>query len=139
MACVPRVVWTVLGICVAVSVGIPVYDNFSTWLEIFLVTTVYWLVIYEGIALTEHFVFWRGIKGYRPEDYDTLGKLPVRLAVLGAFGCGVAGCVLGMTQEWWTGPIGALVGGDLGLELAFGLSAVLYAAFRVIEKKHFKR
>jgi NCS1 nucleoside transporter family len=136
---VPRVLWTLLGMCAAVGVGIPAYNNFAPWLETFLITTAYWLAIYEAIALTEHFVFRRGIKGYRPEDYNTPERLPVGFAALGAFGFGVAGCVLGMTQEWWTGPIGALAGGDLGFELAFGLSGVSYAMLRVIERKRFKR
>lgn len=136
---VPRLIWTLLGVCIAVAVGIPAYDNFAPWLETFLVTTAYWLAIYEAIALTEHFVFRRGIKGYRPEDYGTPEKLPVGLAAFGAFGFGVVGCVLGMTQEWWTGPIGALSGGDLGFELAFGLSAVSYAVLRVVERNWYKR
>lgn len=136
---VPRLIWTLLGVAIAIAIGIPAYDNFAPWLETFLVTTAYWLAIYEAIALTEHFVFRRGIKGYRPEDYDTPSKLPVGYAALGAFGFGVAGCVLGMTQEWWTGPIGALSGGDLGFELAFGLSAVSYAVLRTVERNRFKR
>lgn len=70
-------------------------------------------------------------------DLDSARR--VRLAALGVFGFGVASCVLGMTQEWWTGPMGSLSGGDLGFELAFGFSAVSYAVFRVIEKNRFKR
>jgi NCS1 nucleoside transporter family len=136
---VPRLIWTLLGVCVAVAVGIPAYDNFAPWLETFLVTTAYWLAIYEGIALTEHFVFRRGIKGYRPEDYNTPSKLPAGFAAFGAFAFGVAGCVLGMTREWWTGPIGTLSGGDLGFELAFGFSVVSYAVLRAIERGRFKR
>ncbi|KAM7183608.1 purine-cytosine permease [Rhypophila sp. PSN 637] len=136
---VPRIIWTVLGVFAAVGIGIPAYDNFAPWLETFLLTTAYWLAIYEGIALTEHFVFRRGIKGYRPEDYDTPKMLPVGRAALVSFGFGVAGCVLGMTQEWWTGPIGALCGGDLGFELAFGLSAVSYTVLRFFERNKFKR
>jgi len=37
---------------------------------------------------------------------------------LGAFCFGVAGCVLGVWQEWWTGPLAELSGGDLGIPLA---------------------
>lgn len=136
---VPRLIWTLLGVWVSVGIAIPAYDNFAPWLSTFLVTVAYWLAIYEGIALTEHFVFRRGMKGYHPGDYNTSEKLPVGFAALGAFGFGVAGSVLGMSQGWWTGPIGVRIGGDVGFELAFGLSAVSYAAFRVIEKNRFKR
>jgi hypothetical protein len=34
----------------------------------------YWLAIYSGIALVDHFVFRRGFDGYRPEDYDNLAR-----------------------------------------------------------------
>jgi len=77
-----RLVWTLLGVAVAVAGGILAYDNFAPWLEPFLVATAYWLVIYEGVALTEHFVFWRGVGGYWADDYDAPQRLPVGWAAL---------------------------------------------------------
>lgn len=136
---VPRFLWTLLGICVAIAVSVPAYDNFAPWLETFLVTTAYWFAIYQGTAFTEHFVFRRGTGAYRPEEYDSPEKLPVGFAALVAFAFGVAGGVLGMTQKWWTGPIGQLCGGDLGFELAFGFSAVSYLVLRFAEMRKYKR
>jgi purine-cytosine permease-like protein len=55
----------------------------------------YWLAIYEGISLTEHFFFKRGFTGYRPEDYDNAKALPPGIAAVTAFCFGVAGMVVG--------------------------------------------
>ncbi|KAK1757959.1 purine-cytosine permease [Echria macrotheca] len=130
---VPRFLWTLLGVCIAIGLAVPAYDNFAPWLENFLVTTAYWFAIYQGIAFTEHFIFRRGFDGYQPSDYDSPDKLPVGWAASAAFVFGVAGCVLGMTQLWWTGPVGRLAGGDLGFELAFGFSALSYVILRYFE------
>jgi purine-cytosine permease-like protein len=55
----------------------------------------YWLAIYEGISLTEHFVFKRGMTSYRPENYDNAKALPPGIAAITAFCFGVAGMVTG--------------------------------------------
>lgn len=141
---VPRFIWVVLGTCVYVAVAIPGYNRFETWLENFMLIIGYWLAIYEGISLTEHFVFRRGFSGYRPEDYTTPGLLPPGYAAVGAFALGSMGAVLGMAQVWFVGPIGRLCGaegrgGDVGFELAFTFSMVTYLVLRAIEKSYFKR
>ncbi|KAI1501212.1 purine-cytosine permease [Biscogniauxia marginata] len=135
---VPRPVWTALGTAIYVAVAIPGYDHFEASLEAFMLVIAYWLAVYEGVALTEHFIFRRGIGGYRPEDYATPSKLPPGFAALAAFAVGAAGAVLGMSQEWFQGPIGALAGGDIGFELAFPFAAVSYVALRTVEKRYFK-
>ncbi|KAI1632511.1 purine-cytosine permease [Biscogniauxia mediterranea] len=136
---VPRPVWTVAGTAVYVAVAIPGYDHFEDSLEAFMLVIAYWLAIYEGVSLTEHFVFRRGIGGYVPDDYQTPSKLPPGFAAITAFLCGVAGAVLGMSQEWFSGPIGKLAGGDIGFELAFGFTAVSYTVLRAVEKSYCKR
>lgn len=103
----------------------------------------YWLAIYEGIALTEHFVFKRGFGGYQPENYMNPKLLPPGFAAVTAFLFGVMGAVLGMAQVWFTGPIGKLAGGDfggdIGFELAFSFSTISYLILRSVEKSYFKR
>ena len=51
--------------------------------------------------------------------------------------CGVAGAVVGMSEVWYTGPIGKaagdLYGADLGFELAAAFAAVTYAPLRWLE------
>ncbi|KAK0610896.1 hypothetical protein B0T14DRAFT_593672 [Immersiella caudata] len=133
-----QVLATISPLCVAVAVAIPAYDNFTPWLETFVVTTAHWLAIYEGNTLTEHFNFRRGIKEYRPEDYNTPSKLPPGFAAFGTFciWCG------GLCFEHDAGVVdrsdGTLSGGDLGFALAFGFSVVSYSVLRIIERCRFK-
>ena len=141
---VPRFVWTVVATGIYIAIAIPGYSNFESVLENFMHFIGYWLAIYEGIALTEHFVFRRGFSGYNPEDYDQRDKLPPGIAALVAFCCGVGGMILGMSQSWWVGPIAKEAGmhpsgGDLGFELGFLFAAVSYGGLRTIELRVFKR
>ncbi|KLU81322.1 purine-cytosine permease FCY21 [Magnaporthiopsis poae ATCC 64411] len=140
---IPRFVWTVVATCIYVAISIPGYDNFEAWLENFMVIIGYWLAIYEGVALTEHFVFRRGFGGYDPEDYNEPDRLPPGYAGLASFVCGVIGAVVGMNQVWFSGPVGKLAGGtaggDVGFELAFAFSSLSYVLLRAIEKKRFGR
>lgn len=103
----------------------------------------YWLAVYEGISLTEHFVFKRGFSGYRAEHYDQPKELPPGIAAIGAFCFGVVGFVMGLDQpEWYVGPIADKIGpygGDVGFELGFAFAAVTYIPFRYLEKSYFKR
>ncbi|KAL7620343.1 Purine-cytosine permease fcy21 [Parahypoxylon ruwenzoriense] len=144
---VPRFIWTLIGTGIYIAVSIPGYDHFENALESFMLVIGYWLAIYEGVSLTEHFVFRRGSLGpasYRPEDYCEPSRLPPGFAAISAFCVGVAGAVLGMSQAWFTGPIGKLCGavphgGDVGFELAFSFTAVSYLGLRALEKAYFGR
>jgi purine-cytosine permease-like protein len=104
----------------------------------------YWLAIYEGIALTDHFFFKRGFSGYDPSAYDDASRLPPGIAAVFAFCCGIAGMVTGMSQVWYVGPIAlhageAPFGGDVGFELGFAFAAVAYFGARTLELRYFKR
>jgi len=140
---VPRFVWTLLGTCCYVAIAIPGYSHFESVLENFMLVIAYWLAIYEGVSLTEHFVFKKGVLGYTPEDYMTPSRLPPGFAAIGAFCFGVFGAVMGMSQVWFIGPIGKHIGGpyggDIGFELAFAFTAISYLVLRKIELKHFRR
>ncbi|OTA99396.1 hypothetical protein M426DRAFT_325155 [Hypoxylon sp. CI-4A] len=142
---VPRFVWTLVATGVTIAIAIPGYDHFEDALESFMLVIGYWLAIYEGVSLTEHLIFRRAsFSRYAPEDYAEPSRLPPGLAAVTAFALGVMGAVLGMAQEWFTGPIGRLCGaspfgGDVGFELAFAFAAVSYAALRSVEKAYFRR
>lgn len=78
----------------------------------------YWLAIYEGVAITDHFFFKHGFTGYDISIWDNAKSLPPGFAAIGAFCVGIVGVVLGMSQEYYIGPIalkaGALpFGGDV--------------------------
>jgi NCS1 nucleoside transporter family len=156
---VPRFLWTLIGTIIYVAIAIPGYSHFETVLQDFMLLIVsvphrttceqpltclqgYWLAVYEGISLPEHFIFKK--RQYAPETYDQPGKLPPSIAAGFAFGFGVLGAVMGMSQVWFVGPIGKLCGlppygGDIGFELAFTFSFTSYCIFRYFEKKYFKR
>ena len=141
---VPRFIWTGVATGVYIAIAIPGYTHFTLVLQNFMNFIGYWLAIYEGISLTEHFVFKRGMSGYAPEDYDKPSKLPPGIAAIVAFCFGIAGMVTGMSQVWFVGPIAlhagvAPFGGDVGFELGFTFSAVSYLVLRPIEKKFFGR
>lgn len=140
---VPRFIWTFIGSAIYVAVAIPGYNHFESVLENFMLVIAYWLAIYEGIALSEHFIFRGGMPGYVVSTYDQPSKLPPSIAALGAFCFGIAGAVLGMAQVWFLGPIGRTIGGqfggDVGFELAFVFSFLSYCVLRYFEKKRFGR
>lgn len=135
---VPRFIWTFLASCASLAIAIPGYSHFETVLVNFMNVIAYWLAIYSGIAVSDHFFFKRGFGGYRPEIYDKPDKLPVGIAASIAFCFGVAGMITGMSQVWWVGPIakhaGALpFGGDVGFECGFAFAFVIYCICRPIE------
>lgn len=140
---VPRFVWTLLSTCAYLAIAIPGYDHFSTWLDSFLLAFSYWLAIYEAVSLIEHFGFRRGTRGYQPEEYTIPKSLPPGLAAVAASCCGILGAILGMAQEWFSGPIaklcGAEHGGDVGFEMAFIFTAVSFLPLRALEKGFFRR
>lgn len=140
---VPRFIWTGVASVAYVAIAIPGYGHFEDVLENFMLLIAYWLSIYEGIALSEHFIFKRGFAGYHPESYDDAAKLPRGFAAATAFGFGIMGALLGMAQVWFTGPIGkrcgTKYGGDVGFELAFGFAGISYVVLRTVEMKFLGR
>ncbi|KAF4552823.1 Purine-cytosine permease fcyB-like protein 2 [Elsinoe fawcettii] len=141
---VPRFIWTGVGTAIYIAVAIPGYSKFFEVLDSFMVFIGYWLAIYEGVALTDHFFFKKGFGGYRPELYDQPDKLPPGIAAILAFCLGIVGMVMGMSQPWFVGPIAkyageAPFGGDIGFELAFAFASVSYYGLRTVELKKFGR
>ncbi|KAJ6108475.1 cytosine-purine permease [Penicillium sp. IBT 18751x] len=141
---VPRFIWTFLGGCASLAIAIPGYSDFETVLNNFMNFIAYWLSIYSGIAIADHFVFKRGFRGYNPDIYDQRHKLPLGISATIAFCFGIAGMITGMSQTWFVGPIakhaGALpYGGDVGFELGFAFSFTVYCALRPFELRYFGR
>lgn len=73
---IPRFIWTGVATGIYIAIAIPGYSHFELVLENFMNFIGYWLAIYEGISLTDHFVFKKGFSGYNPEHYDNPEKLP---------------------------------------------------------------
>jgi len=72
---------------------------------------------------------------YDLDDWDAPRRLPSGIAALAA-GIASFGLVIPcMSQVWFTGPIAKRMG-DIGFEVAFGVSSVLYLLFRLLETRN---
>ncbi|ORY81769.1 putative purine-cytosine permease [Leucosporidium creatinivorum] len=142
---VPRMFLVILGTIIYIVLSLVGYSHFEAWLETLLTVLSYWLAIYCVILLEEHYLFRGGrFSNYNLVGYNNPAVLPKGYAALLASGCGIAGAVLGMSQTWYVGKIGLLVGpppygGDIGFELSGSFAAVTYPLFRYLEKQYYKR
>ena len=102
----------------------------------------YYLAIYSGMAITEHFVFRKGFNGYVVEDWNNWSKLPIGIAGISGLIAGAFGVALGMDQTYWVGEIGRKIGkygGDIGFELGASWAFLVYIILRPLEIKYFGR
>jgi purine-cytosine permease-like protein len=109
--------------------------RFYATLTNFLALLGYWASAFGAVILVEHLIFRRNNFGaYDYSAWNTPSKLPTGIAALGACLVAVAVIVPAMEQVWWTGPIGKKTG-DIGFELAFFVTALVYPVMRMIELK----
>jgi NCS1 nucleoside transporter family len=153
-ALVPRFFWTFLCFVIYTVAGVAGREHFSAILSNFLSILSYWTAFFIVIVAEEHFFFRRGpgfeadievrkargrLGGYNLEDWDKASKLPMGFAGVLAGCFGVAGAIVGMSEVWYTGPLGWKAGGlfgtDMGFELAAAFSAVTYPPLRYLEIK----
>ncbi|SCU79766.1 LAME_0B00276g1_1 [Lachancea meyersii CBS 8951] len=143
LAKVPRAFWTVAGSLVTLAIAIAAYYKFAAFMTNFMDAIAYYISIYLGVALSEHFIFRKGkFQNYNVGHWSSWSELPVGYAGCIALFVGAVGVALGMQQTYWTGQIGRLIGsrgGDIGLELGFAFSLIAYNTMRPLEIKYFKR
>ncbi|KAN0073667.1 Permease for cytosine/purines, uracil, thiamine, allantoin domain containing protein [Tylopilus felleus] len=139
-AMVPRFLWVLLVFLVYTIAGVAGREHFSAILSNFLSILSYWTAFFIVIVAEEHFLFRRKggqLGGYNLADWDNPSKLPIGIAGMLACCFGIAGAVVGMSQAWYTGPIGAMAGAkngaDLGFELAAAFAAVTFPPLRWLE------
>ena len=116
-----------------IPTSILIAHRFFYTLANFLGLFGYWAAAYITIIITEHLYFRKN----DPSLYDvTAWNVPKRLpSGVAAIAAGVLsfGMVIPcMNQIWFTGPI-ARVTGDIGFEVAFVISGMLYLPFRWLE------
>ncbi|SCU85096.1 LAME_0D00122g1_1 [Lachancea meyersii CBS 8951] len=143
LAKVPRALWTVVGNLVTLAIAIPAYYKFAAFMSSFMDAIAYYIAIYIGIALTEHFLFRKGkFQNYSVAHWSSWRDLPVGFAGCLSLILGAVGVAVGMSQTYWTGQIGSLIGtrgGDIGLELGFAFAVIAYTITRPLELKLFSR
>ncbi|KAH0825946.1 cytosine-purine permease [Lanmaoa asiatica] len=139
-AMVPRFLWVLLVSVIYTVAGVAGREHFSAILSNFLSILSYWIAFFIVIVAEEHFLFRRKggrLGGYNLADWDNPSKLPIGIAGLLACCFGIAGAVIGMSQVWYTGPIGrmagATYGADLGFELAAAFAALTFPPLRWME------
>ena len=109
--------------------------RFYETLTNFLALLGYWASMFGAVVLVEHLVFRRNdFSAYDYKAWNAPSKLPTGLAAIGACLVAVGVLIPAMEQVWWTGPIGRKTG-DLGFELAFFVTALVYPVTRMIELK----
>ena len=96
----------------------------------------YWVAAFVAVLITEHVVFRKGrYDTYDHDAWNSASLLPWGAAALTASVLSFGLVVPSVAQAWFTGPI-AKITGDIGFELAFVTTAVLYLPLRALEKKY---
>jgi purine-cytosine permease-like protein len=130
---VPRAVFSIVAIAVIIPVSIKAADSFFDALENFIGIIAYWSAAFTAIVIVEHVVFRK--KNYLSYDHaiwDVRKELPTGIPALAAGIMSFGLVVPSMAQIWYTGPIAEKTG-DIGFEMAFAVSAILYVPFRALE------
>ncbi|QLG73859.1 hypothetical protein HG535_0F03700 [Zygotorulaspora mrakii] len=142
LAKIPRVVWTLAANGATLGISIAAYYKFENFMENFMNSIGYYLAIYISIALSEHFIYRKGFKGYDIDQWNRWDLLPIGIAGCSALFVAGFGVALGMSQTYWTGEIGRLIGdfgGDIGFELGAGFAFIVYNVLRPLEIKYMGR
>ncbi|KAJ5203909.1 uncharacterized protein N7498_004788 [Penicillium cinerascens] len=135
---IPRIILVTFGFVVSIIVGCFAAMYFNATLQTLLSVIGYWTVIHITVVMEEHFVF-RGWKSYDLDAWDNPSGLPFGWAAVGAFAFGFLGAALGMKVTWYAGPIASLIGesgGNVGHELTFAFSGIVFPMLRWVEKRY---
>ena len=105
------------------------YDALTNFLGII----GYWASAYVAIVLIEHLYFRKNDPSlYDQKSWNVPARLPTGIAAIAAGLSSLAVVIPSMEQVWFVGPI-ARSTGDIGFEVAFMATAVLYFPFRWLE------
>ncbi|KAJ7211383.1 permease for cytosine/purines, uracil, thiamine, allantoin-domain-containing protein [Mycena pura] len=130
---VPRYVFSILVTCIVIPLSIVGAHSFYSTLSNFLGLIGYWASAFIAIVLEEHFIIRKGNATlYDLADWNTPSRLPSGVAAIFAMLCGIGIAIPSMAQVWYTGPIAATTG-DIGFELAFVVTMVIYPPLRLLE------
>lgn len=132
---VPRFVFAVVTTVITIPVAVEAAKSFFVSLENFVAVIAYWSAAWSAIVIAEHLVIRRGdCETYEHGIWDKGGLLPTGIPAIAAGACSFALVIPAMSQVWYVGPIGKKTG-DIGFELAFVVSFLLYIPFRFAEVK----
>ncbi|KAF3066351.1 Purine-cytosine permease fcyB [Daldinia childiae] len=132
---VPRYMFSIVVTAIVIPVSIRAAVEFFASLENFVALIGYWSAAFVAVVIVEHNVF-RGGKydTYDHDSWNVASRLPWGIAALAASALSFALVIPSMSQVWFEGPI-AKKSGDIGFEMAFAVTAILYLPLRYLEKK----
>lgn len=132
---VPRYIFSVVVTAILIPVSIKAATEFFSSLENFIAVIAYWSAAFAAVLIVEHNVF-RGGKyhSYDHDSWNVASRLPLGIAALMASALSFALVIPSMSQVWFEGPI-AKAAGDIGFEMAFVVTAVLYIPLRYLERR----
>lgn len=142
LSVIPRFVWTCAMFVLIILLALVGRDELLTFLQNFLSLLGYWNTSFFVILCVEHYLYREGAKGFQGYDLEAWNdpsRLPVGWAGGFAFVAGIAGCVVGMSETWYVGALAAMIGedgGDIGNQLAFMFTLVVFVPARYLEKKY---
>ncbi|KAF8799760.1 NCS cytosine-purine permease [Phlegmacium glaucopus] len=133
LAIVPRYVFSVVATAIVVPISIVGAHRGYDTITNFLGLVGYWVSAYIAIIMIEHLYFRKN----DPFLYDITAwnvprRLPSGIAAVAAGVLSFGVIIPSMSQVWFTGPIARRTG-DIGFEVAFVVSGLLYFPFRWIE------
>ncbi|KAL5349222.1 hypothetical protein ACLOAV_005510 [Pseudogymnoascus australis] len=129
----PRAAFSIITTAVLIPVAIEAAHSFFASLENFLSIIGYWSASFVAIMIVEFEFIRKGdYMTYDHAIWRNWRMLPTGVAALGAGICSFGLVVPCMSQLWYEGPI-AKKTGDIGFEVAFCLTAILYLPFRLLE------
>ncbi|KZT39428.1 purine-cytosine permease [Sistotremastrum suecicum HHB10207 ss-3] len=138
---VPRYIFAGLIFAIATPISIVGAHKFYTTLINFTGIIGYWASCFGAIVLTEHIIFRHlSFPSYDLTHWNDARNLPPGIAALSACIIAVGGIVVVcMDQVWFVGPVAKRIGGDLGFEVAFFATGLVYLPLRWLEKRVFGR
>lgn len=108
---IPCIFWSTFSVIVYTVCAVAGQSHLLSIFLNFLSLIGYWTVMWIAMTAEDHLIFRRRWStGYDWEAWNDLRRLPLGLAALVAFLIGWAGAVLCMYQNYYVGPIAALVG-----------------------------
>ncbi|PPJ56927.1 hypothetical protein CBER1_02229 [Cercospora berteroae] len=132
---VPRALFAILITAIVIPVSIEAAKSFFVNLENFIGVIGYWSAAFVAIVVAEHVWFRRSdASTYSHGIWSSAKSLPLGIAAITAGLSSIALIVPCMSQVWYIGPIGARTG-DLGFEMAFVVTALVYVVLRSAEKR----
>ncbi|OCH91299.1 cytosine-purine permease [Obba rivulosa] len=137
---IPRYVYAVISTAILIPVGIiGATDFYSTFANVISIIG-YWSTVFAAIIICEHVLFRKNsFELYDLRDFNTPSRLPLGIAAVLAFLCAFGMIIPCMSQVWYTGPIGDLEIGDIGILVGFGVACALYSVLRLMERMWYYR